>query len=226
MNIRHSVAARRRRNREGVQELDFLSHFASGTIVAINKESARVANLMKPRLGPLWVLSLVLPGALAGCTALPTDAVDKLDPDTATTVTVLPNPIELITESTRGRVGDPFAYVAPFETDRQGEHSLYVWISAPQNSGPIELPKLICDDRPVTLKAVAGDLAELKLSQPPYRTPAPWSSQWYFVVSPEGLECLSMAQAIALDTQPVTGDPERFSASGKTLLPLHQFARH
>ncbi len=61
-----------------------------------------------------------------------------LDANTGTTVTVMPKPVELIVDKARGTKTDPFAYVAPFETNRMGSHELYLWVSAPQVAGPLE----------------------------------------------------------------------------------------
>jgi hypothetical protein len=161
-------------------------------------------------------------GVLIGCSAVPTDPVDRLDPATADTVTVLPNPIQLVTQ-TPILGADPFAFVGPFETDQQGQRAMYLWVSVPQNQGPVEAPKLLCDNRPVGLQAVSGNLAELKLSQPPYKTPAPWSSQFYFTLAEDGAACLRSAQTLALDLKPVSGEIQHFVASGKDLVPLQRF---
>jgi len=163
---------------------------------------------------------------LSACATAPADPVtDGLDPQTATTVTVLGAPVELVADKVRGGAGDPFAYVAPFETDQMGQRTLYVWISAPQNSGPLLEPRLFCDSQPVDLKPVSGDLAQFRLSRPPYALPAPWSAQWYFLLSHEALQCLGSAQGIAVEAQSAQGDPVRYTASGKTLSALQAFAR-
>jgi hypothetical protein len=174
-------------------------------------------------------IAAVMVTALAGCASTPTEPVsDRLDSETATTVTVMQAPVELVSETPRGAsVGDPFAYVAPFETDRMGERELYLWISAPQINGPLAVPKVSCDGQALSLQAVSGDLTEFKLSHPPYTVPAPWSGQWYFKLPPASLACLGTAQGITLETQPAQGgtEPERFSASGKALAALEAFAR-
>ncbi len=166
---------------------------------------------------------------LAGCASAPTEPVhDRLDTETATTVTVLQAPVELVSETPLGPTSDPFAYVAPFETDKMGERALYLWISVPQVSGPVSEPKVSCDGHPLSLQSIGTDLAQFNLSRPPYTLPAPWSGQWYFKLSPESLACLGTAQGISLETQAQGGqgqsDAERFSASGKALAELQAFA--
>ncbi len=174
-------------------------------------------------------ITLVSVMALAGCASAPADPVkDRLDSQTATTVTVMQSPVELVADTPPVNGGDPFAYVAPFETDQMGERALYLWISAPQINGQLAAPTVSCDGRPLSLQALSGDLAAFKLSRPPYNVPAPWSAEWYFKLPQESLDCLSSAQGIALETQATAKgatEPERFTASGKALAALQAFAR-
>jgi hypothetical protein len=163
---------------------------------------------------------------LGACSSTPTQPVsEKLDPDTATTLTVVGHPVELIAESGRSATADPFAYIAPFETNRMGERSLFLWVSAPQTSGPLAEPQVLCDGQPVGLQPLNGDLAQLRLSKPPYEMPAPWSTQWYFRLPPDALKCLAGAQGIALETHGSEGKDERFTAGGKNLASLDAFTR-
>ena len=170
-------------------------------------------------------LAAMMVTVLAGCASAPTDPVhDRLDTQTATTVTVMQAPVELTSDTP---AADPFAYVAPFETDQAGERTLYLWISVPQVSGPMSEPKVSCDGRPLSLQALGADLAQFNLSRPPYTLPAPWSGQWYFKLPQESLQCLGTAQGISLETQAAQGptQTEHFSASGKALAELQAFAR-
>jgi len=172
-------------------------------------------------------LAFLAAAALLACASTPADQlVDRLDPDTATTVTVVARPVQLITDTPRGGAGDPFAYVAPFETDRAGQRDLYLWVSAPQNTGPIDAPKLVCDGRALALQSIPSDLSKIQLARPPYTVPGPFSSQWYFSLPRESLECLGAAQGISVETTPLTGEVERFTASGKDLSALKAFANH
>ncbi len=184
---------------------------------------------IRVRLSALSAMSVT---ALVGCASAPTDPVhDRLDAETATTVTVLQAPVELVSETPLGPLSDPFAYVAPFETDRMGERALYLWISVPQVGGPLSEPKVSCDGHPLSLQSISTDLSQFNLSRPPYTLPAPWSGQWYFKLPAESLACLGTAQGISLETQPAQAqsgqsqsDAERFSASGKALAELQAFA--
>ncbi len=164
-------------------------------------------------------------GALAACSVTPAEPyVDKLDPDTATTTTVLAEPVELVSDSLRTANGDPFVYVAPFETDQMGARALYLWISVPQNNGPVTQPKLLCDGREVEMQSLGSDPAQLKLSRPPYSLPTPWSGQWFFQLPRNSLDCLVSAQAIEIDAQSSQGAMERFTTTAKALRPLQAFA--
>src|SRR6266702_3288403 len=68
-------------------------------------------------------VACALAAALLGaCATAPSEepVSEKLDPDTATTVKTLNRPIELLSQTGRSKQTDPFAYIAPFETNRMG----------------------------------------------------------------------------------------------------------
>lgn len=197
-------------------------------------------------------LAAVLPAILGGC-ATPSrgePVSERLDPNTATTVVVLTRPVELLAQATHGSKSDPFAYIAPFETDRMGQRTLYLWVSAPQDSGPLTQPQVLCNGEPLNLEPLATpatepgptpassgyvkpdaeslkiELSQLNLSHAPYDAPVPWSSQWYFRLPPEGLKCLAGAQGISLEARAPGGDAQRFTtADRKNLASLDEFTR-
>jgi hypothetical protein len=176
------------------------------------------------RLDGCRAAAAVLGLVLGACASTPREPVsERTDPDTATTVTVLNQPVELLAEAGKGN--DPFAYLAPFETNRQGERSLFLWVATPESAGPKLQPQLLCDGQPVGLQPLEGDLTSLKLSKPPYSPPAPWSTQWYFRLPPDGLKCLATAQGVALETGASQGQPERFTAGAKSLASIEAFTR-
>jgi hypothetical protein len=195
-------------------------------------------------------LAAVLLGA---CAAAPSEPVsEKLDPDTATTVTILSRPIELLSQN-RSKQMDPFAYIAPFETNRMGARDLFLWISTPQAQGQLTQPQVLCNGQPLSLQplsqdggaagahagpgdnvAPAGasgapvkvDLSQLKLSRAPYDSPVPWSTQWYFRLPADSLKCLADAEGISLEARAADGGPEQFTISGrKSLASLDAFTR-
>ncbi len=163
--------------------------------------------------------------ALAGCAMAPTDAEsERLDTSTGTTVTLMPKPIELIVEKSRGTKTDPFAYVAPFETNRMGSHELFLWVSAPQVAGALGVPQVFCGEAPITLEKYDGTAREMGLSTPPYKVPAPWSAQWYFKLSGEVLDCFAGATRIRVITQAAgEAEPDTYTADGPAISGLRTF---
>jgi hypothetical protein len=197
-------------------------------------------------------LAMVL---VAGCASLPpTEPVaEKLDPDTATTVTVLSQPIELFSQTSRAKQTDPFAYIAPFETNRMGSKQLFLWVSTPQAQGALAQPQVTCNGKALDLqplnqdgagvadagkggdfagvgadgKAVRVDLSKLNLSRAPYNAPVPWGTQWYFRLSEDGLKCLAETEGVSLEAKAADGTAEQFTSTGgrKSLASLDAFQR-
>src|SRR5579871_837336 len=104
---------------------------------------------MRNTSGMIAALGLLLPCVLAACATSGEAVSERLDPNTATTVIILSRPVELFSQSGHGAAVDPFAYLAPFETDRQGARQLYLWVSAPQNEGLRGEPQILCNGEPV-----------------------------------------------------------------------------
>jgi len=169
--------------------------------------------------------SIVFLMTLAGCATAPSEAEgERLDPDTGTTVTLMPRPVELVMERSRGANTDPFAYVAPFETNRMGSHELYLWVSAPQPGGALSVPQVYCGNNIVPLDKFDGTLKEIGISSPPYKAPAPWSAQWYFKVSGEVLDCLATAPRIRITTQAADApEPDSYLAEGQAASAVNAF---
>jgi hypothetical protein len=191
---------------------------------------------------------------LGACATAPSEPVsEKLDPDTATTVTTLSRPIELLSHTSHSKQLDPFAYIAPFETNRMGARDLFLWISTPQAQGQLTQPQVLCNGQPLSLQplsqdsgaagaqagpgdnvAPAGssgapvkvDLSQLNLSRAPYEAPVPWSTQWYFRLPPDSLKCLAGAEGISLEARAADGGPEQFTTTErKSLASLDAFTR-
>lgn len=164
---------------------------------------------------------------LSACaTTSPQPVVERLDPDTATTLTVVQKPVELLAANLHGPGGDPFAFIAPFETDRMGHRVQYLWMSAPGVEGAKVEPRLLCDGQALTLAPVESDVAHLGLSHAPYEKPAPWSMQWYFQLPPDTLKCLAGAQRITLESRADGGQTEQFTVESKGLAALKAFSTH
>ena len=228
MVIRHTVAAGRRGNRDQLREFDPASHFGFDGAQWKGLESV-------PKMRPNVKLSSIPVATatitllmLSACETTPLQPVsERLDPDTATTVTVIKKPIELIGAGAHGPTGNPFAFFAPFETDRMGKRAMYLWMSAPTAAGvKQQQPQLICDGHALALAPLDGDISHIGLSSAPYPAPVPWDTQWYFQLPQEGLECLAAAQLVAVETYGANGVPERFTVEGKDLTPLKEFTSH
>jgi hypothetical protein len=173
-----------------------------------------------------WCLA-TLAAALSACASTPSQpVVERLDPDTATTLIALKKPVELVAETLHVTGGDPFAFLGPFETDRMGNRVQYLWVSAPGVENAKIEPRLLCDGQPVTLSPADGDLAHLGLSRAPYEKPAPWSVQWYFQLPPETLKCLADARGVTLESHASTGQSDQFSVDSKGLAPVKAFSTH
>ena len=229
MVIRHTVAAHRRGNWDQLREFDPASHFGFdraqwNALVSLPKMRPTV-KLSSIPLATATIVTLLM---LSACETTPSQPVsERLDPDTATTVTVIKKPIELVGAGAHGPTGNPFAFFAPFETDRMGKRAMYLWMSAPSAAGvKQQQPQLICDSHALALPPLDSDISHIGLSSPPYAAPVPWDTQWYFQLPQEGLECLAAAQLVAVETYGANGVPERFTVESKDLTPLKEFTSH
>ena len=136
----------------------------------------------------------------------------------------MPRPVELIAERSNDTRLDPFAFLAPFETDRMGARALFLWVSAPQNKGPLADPRILCDGKSMDLPAERRALPELGVSGAPYPAPAPWSAQWYFRLSGEVLDCFAGATRIRVVTQAAdAAEPDSYTADGAAISGLGSF---
>lgn len=190
--------------------------------------STPVATTMTLAMSLAMMTTVVTATALlAACeTAAPQPVAERLDPDTATTLTVIKKPVELVGAGAHGPTGNPFAFIAPFETNRMGKRAMYLWMAAPAAAGVQQRPQLICDGHALLLPALDSDISHIGLSSPPYPAPVPWDTQWYFQLPQEDLECLVAAQIVAVETYGANGVPERFTVESKDLTPLKEFSSH
>jgi hypothetical protein len=130
-------------------------------------------NDRRRRLASSAALGFVL--LVAGCATVPDNAVEEvLDESTGTSLTRLVQPIELLTVAPRGPNADPFAYLAPFETNRMGRRQAYLWLAVPDERGAASEPSLSVADRAITLGAPRSE-RDAGLASWPYERPAPWS---------------------------------------------------
>jgi hypothetical protein len=172
----------------------------------------------------------LLPGVvvllLAACaTAPPAPVQDKLDPKTGSTVSVLPDPVTLLTSGYLGARTGAFAYLGPFEVDEMGQRTLYLWVLVPKDVSATVVPVIQCDGNLVDLPLQKGSLADLGLAEPPYEPPDPWGKQWYFALTDSALGCLARAKVMALEIPDAKGELLHFqveSAKNTTGFPVMQ----
>jgi hypothetical protein len=161
---------------------------------------------------------------LTACATPPREAVgESLDEGTGTTVTVIAAPIELLATEARSRGADPFAFLAPFETNRAGARARFLWASVP-GEGIEGTPEIFADGARLSLESRTLDLAALGLSKPPYVSPAPWNAQFLYALDAEALAVLARSQQLALVVKfPETG-ALRFASSAPPGPVLTDFA--
>jgi hypothetical protein len=157
-------------------------------------------------------LASILLLTLSSCAAAPGPTVqDKLDAQTGSTVSVLPEPVELLTSTYFGVKTGTFAYLGPFETDQMGTRTLFLWVLVPHDVSSTVVPVIHCDDAPVTLPRQSGSLRVMGLAQPPYDPPDPWGAQWYFALDDATLACFAHAHRISVDIPNAHGDLVTFT---------------
>src|SRR5476651_2148828 len=140
----------------------------------------------------------LLPGIvvflLAACASAPPAPVqDKLDSKTGSTVSVLPDPVNLLTSGYIGARTGAFAYLGPFEVDEMGKRTLYLWVLVPKDVSASVTPVVQCDANAVDLPLQKGTLTEMGLAESPYEALDPWGTQWYFSLSDAALVCFAHA---------------------------------
>lgn len=155
--------------------------------------------------------ALVASGLIAACATAPAEPVqEQIDRDTATTVLRLGAPIELLATAPRERNADPFAYLAPFETNRMGERQLYLWASFAGDG--MVMPAVHCGELVATLAArLAGGMppAGMGLSRLPYRAPAAWNAVHVIPIDTRWLDCLASGARLGIEI-----GEDRFASDG------------
>jgi hypothetical protein len=148
---------------------------------------------------------------LAACATTESGPVqDKLDAKTGATVSVLPDPVTLLTSGYLGARSGAFAYLGPFEVDEMGKRTLYLWVLVPKDVSTTVVPVIQCDGHILDLPLHKGSLADIGLAEPPYEPLDPWGTQWYFSLTDAALVSLAQAKVILLEIPDAKGDPLGF----------------
>lgn len=173
------------------------------------------------RCWPLAVLA-----GLGGCAAVPENTVsERLDERTGTTVTTMQKPIELVATEPRGANSDPFAYVAPFETNRMGQRQLYLWIAVPDERGGAAPPELRVGGMPLAARPLGGAAQAVGLGAFPYATPAPWSAVQVFSIEAAALDTLATASSLDVSVRYADGRVIHFGGTPQPADIVQQFRR-
>lgn len=169
-------------------------------------------------------LGLGLGLLLSACAAVPENTVsERLDERTGTTLTAMQRPLELVSTEPRGNNSDPFAYVAPFETNRMGRRELYLWVAVPDERGGAATPVVLVDGAPLPAKPLGTDARAVGLAAFPYPAPAPWSAVAAYGIDEAALRTLAAGGAIAVTVRYVDGHVIRFTGAPRPPDILRQF---
>src|ERR1700744_5129654 len=111
-------------------------------IVKLSSTTAATAMSLATSLA-IMTTAVTATALLAACeTAPPQPVAERLAPDTATTLPLTKKPVELVGAGAHGPTGNPFAFIAPFETNRMGKRAMYLWMAAPTAAGVQQRPQL------------------------------------------------------------------------------------
>ena len=164
-----------------------------------------------------WLI--MVPWLLCSCVSLPTETtLEALDSSTGATVTHLAKPLELLATLPLGAKQDPFAYLAPFEINRAGRRSLWIWMELPVLADKAAVAahdvQLQLGGNALALDAKPIDLIALGLSNPPYAAAASWISVLIAPLSAAQLQALGAASQIILQIGAIAGVDSRASFAG------------
>jgi hypothetical protein len=163
--------------------------------------------------------------ALAGCAAPAVDPVQEvLDERDGTTITRLANPLTFIVEAPRSSGSDPFAFLAPFESNRMGKRGMHLWLAVPVESKSAVIVVLWHDGAELLhtsdpAEATAGAV------RAPYAATAAWQRQFVVDMNADGLAALAQAAKLTLEMRFADGHSERFASEKPTQAPLQEFRR-
>ena len=170
----------------------------------------------------------VASAALAGCAAPAIDPVQEaLDERDGTTITQLAAPLTFIAEAPRSSGSDPFAFLAPFESNRMGQRRLHLWVAVPVES-KADVTVILWRDGVELLRAsgpLAGQDRDAAAVRAPYRTTAAWQRPLVLDLNAEELAALGAAATLTIEMRFTDGHSERFASEKPTQAPLQEFRR-
>jgi hypothetical protein len=177
---------------------------------------------------PAFALLLAIGlASLGGCAAPRTAGVqESLDERTGTTLTRIAKPITFVTNVVRGAKSDPFAALAPFETNRQGARQIYLWVAVPDEQERAPKVEVRIDGAPLADGAPPLDAATIGLGGPAYAAPAPWSAVRMFSLDEKQYRALERAGSVTIIARYADGAELPFAAEADAdaSAALRQFA--
>lgn len=194
----------------------------SATTAGSGDDDARTRRFSR-RLRALLAIGLI--ASFAACAAVPDNGIaERLDERTGTTVTAMQRAIELVSTEPRGS-GDPFAYLAPIETNRMGRREIYLWVAIPDERGGAAMPVVLVGGAPLQAKPLepGTNAGALGLGSFPYSTPAPWSAISVFSIDEAALRSLAAAGALEVSVRYADGRVVQFSGTPQPADILRQF---
>lgn len=154
---------------------------------------------------------------LAGCATPGEPVVEDLDESTGVTLTRLAEPVELVAGPSPDRDQDPFAFVGPVETNRQGARASFLWIGLPvKGTGVVR-----CGALTAPIGALSPE--DIGLARMPYRAPAPWIEPSLTPVDAAWIDCLGSGEQITVEIGPT--DAQRYVRKVGAHAGLQEFAQ-
>jgi hypothetical protein len=170
-------------------------------------------------------VALCIAPALHGCASAPPQPVlEQLDERTGVTINRLARPLELVAASVRSAGADPFAALAPFETNVMGRRTRWLWIAFPGDAeSPSPPHRVIVDGTPLSLPAAGADPGSVSLKEFPYAPAAPWNAVRIFALDATATARLASAREVGITVEYPEGRVT-FSATVGAPSPLAEFA--
>lgn len=160
-----------------------------------------------------------------GCASAPIEpVVEELDSRTGVTINRLARPLELVATSIRSGGGDPFASLAPFETNVMGQRSRWLWIAFPAESGGASpAHRVVVDGTPLSLASAGSDPSAVSLKAFPYSPAAPWTTVRVFALDASATARLAAAREVGITVDYPEGRVT-FGSALSAPSPLAEFA--
>lgn len=147
----------------------------------------------------------------------------SLDESTGTTLSALPTPLQLLATAPGAPRGDPFAFAAPFETNRMGQRQIYLWVAVPGEDPAPPSPLLQLDGVAFPVPRVSSDPAALGIAALPYSAPEGWSQVYVYALDVAALHRLESAQHLTVDMQYQRAGAQQFTGAADHAGAVAQF---